>query len=77
MSFTDDELKRLKAHNSGALEATDYAVPQCTIPCGVVNSLLARLEAAEALITDECDCDEYGHATACLQFQKWRKAAGK
>jgi hypothetical protein len=80
-SFRDADLKRLKEHIANAEKSTDYAVPQVALPCGLSKALLARLEAAEAVIeslfakglgTEE----DYRKGQDRL-IKAWRKAAGK
>lgn len=70
MSFSDDDLKRLKeiinehgliTHNMGA---------------NVYKALLARLDAAEAF--GEMMCLTYGDdAEKTILYEAWRKEAGK
>lgn len=62
MTFTDDDLKRLKGFVSRSPDGsfkTDW------------TALLARLEAAERM--DQC-CED---SEACEINNAWRKAAGK
>lgn len=74
MTFTDDDLKWLKAHNSSIDQATDYAEPRCHIKCETINALIARLEASE-------DCarkwEEYTpQPETDMYLVAWRKSKG-
>lgn len=62
MSFTDNDLKRLKDQLAG--NAPTYGKNG-----GVdLDALLARLEAAEVCAN---------HSQSCYGYKAWRKAAGK
>lgn len=77
MAFTDDDLKRLKE-----LKGDWRGI---SMPNEAIAALLARLEAAEAVIesdshTERC-VDEFMKNGCTCGFQeainRWRKAAGK
>lgn len=78
MTFTDDDLKRLKA---STMEDAEWVMDW-----DLFQALLARLEAAEAVIdaeshTEMCE-DNYLERKGCTcHFQPaidaWRKVAGK
>lgn len=69
MTFTDDDLKRLKRTLCGMND--NYCT--CLPPCKDTEALLARLEAAEALISDT---PQYEPEIEKLR-QAWRKVAGR
>ena len=72
MSFTDDDLKRLKDDMKGDPEDDVYRGKKNILCFDEMNSLLARLEAAEACAESYVEgWPNGGLATA------WRKAAGK
>lgn len=77
MTFTDDDLKRLK-------EFLPYKLHVFSISHGTVSTLLARLEAAENIaawgchtrrcsvkLDEACDCE------MPILFKAWRKACGR
>lgn len=70
MSFSDDDLKRLKERMKDA-----------DVPASHVKLLLARLDAAEVLADPsyECTCGFLGpkEYRECEGHFNWRKAAGK
>lgn len=79
MAFTDEDLKRLKAHegyeftkmNEGQSETWAF------VDSAKIDALLARLEAAEAYVKfDHQNWIEGGPKQEAL-YQAWRKAAGK
>ena len=76
MSFSDDDLKRLKEELGRWLgihtnpELTD---PMFSLSSKTINALLARLEAAEAILCVEGN--KINWRTDLLKA--WRKAAGK
>lgn len=75
--FTDDDLKRLKEFFQ--YKGVDLAprLPFDGSPFEKTKALLARLEAAEAVI-NECSMDYKGDSIEKLsEYQAWRKAAGK
>lgn len=67
MTFTDEDLKRLKDHAN-----EKYWRFYCDSK--VVNPLLARLEAAEEYIDHLQQCDGCNDEIA---YKIWRKACGK
>lgn len=69
MSFTDRDLDRLKERLDDAYYGLKDPITQ-----GGLCDLIARLEAAEKLITEECDCNDEGHADACSQYKAWLKS---
>lgn len=76
MTFTDDDLKRLKVSLSGELpEFSTWAKSDLE----VLRALLARLEAAEALV----QCGGMFHNSGydgrheCKAYEAWRRACGK
>jgi len=73
--FTDTDLRRLK-ESLYPQDGTEINYVDSFVSGDSCRSLLARLEAAEALITDECDCEDLGHADACSQYQAWRVSKG-
>lgn len=63
-AFTDDDLKRLKE--------SPFADCEWVLDYDKMQSLLARLEAAEAVVEhNECGTDP------CPIYEKWRKVSGK
>lgn len=69
MTFTDDELKRLKA---------DLLNPEASVILNGddISAILARLEAAE-----KCVQEHFGHGVLdcepnCTVYEAWRKAKG-
>jgi hypothetical protein len=63
MTFTDDDLKRLKAN--GKLFDVRW--------CWTMDALLSRLEAAENCIPyHEC----HNYLSTCPHLEAWQKAAG-
>jgi len=69
MSFSDDDLKRLKEMiaDTNALWVNDKNIANPLL------ALLARLDAAE-----ECMAACLGGLTTCVkEFSEWRKSAGK
>lgn len=89
MSFTNDDLKRLKLQINNLL--AQEPAPLINIDFKICLALLARLEAAENALVDPKDMDECGfcvggddeeffHAKDCelvKTYEAWRKAAGK
>ncbi len=67
MTFTDDDLKRLKEGISKG------SIPICDN--GFLLALLARLEAAEHFI--DKTTDTYPHTKDSDVYRVWRKASGK
>lgn len=74
MSFSDDDLKRLKI---GACD------PRLINTVEMVQALLARLEAAERIMRAEHN-DDSGTMSRCISpcelceaMEAWRKASGK
>ena len=68
MSFTDDDLKRLKS------DLEKHIVIDLIQDQGL--SLLARMDAAEAVLL-EIERFNNGILTDTSEFRAWRKAAGK
>lgn len=82
MTFTDDDLKRLKENaEASGKDSTWYD----GLSCGTIKALLARLKAAEAKANatyHRPDCYEQGLPTDCIcgvsEFDKaWRKSKGE
>jgi hypothetical protein len=76
MTFTDDDLKRLKE----SLHKTDDGCNEyCRPPCGELDALLARLEAAEEVCMAANETVITGELFTQLDnaYNAWRKAAGK
>lgn len=74
MTFTDDDLKRLKQL------ADAYRPEGVPITCGSLQALLARLEAAETLLDLWLQCDddcEIDGSVFDAAMEAWLKAAGK
>jgi hypothetical protein len=69
MTFTDDDLKRLKKHLSGVAQLGTY-------PREKLEALIARLEAVERVIADG-DCCILDCPMADEAMDAWRKAAGR
>ena len=83
MTFTDDDLKRLK--ESANKKDRPYYDAWEALTVDKINALLARLEAAERIVTWKCRCrfslqsilsGEHGCARDVL-IENWRKAAGR
>ncbi len=92
MTFTDDDLERLKEFLAGNYDfKTAWDQNECM---DLTNALLARLEAAEAVAgegfightrsclyessdRDEGDICTCGRKERRLRHEAWRKAAGK
>lgn len=83
MTFTDEDLKRLKEdlHKNKVRTGIRTHIHYRREP---LEALLARLEAAEALAEDhawhEADCSSPSEECDCGYAEdraKWRKAAGK
>lgn len=86
MTFTDDDLKRLKEWGDRC-----NCTPETDLTCGQLGhlktkALLARLEAAEAVIEGTwngcdhdriCDCPPGWSPIPQKKLEAWRKAAGK
>lgn len=68
MSFTDDELKRLKDKPGAITEEPDE-----------ILRLIARLEAAEKVFETGhyCHIESQDTCEGCIARKNWRKAAGK
>jgi hypothetical protein len=72
VTFTDDDLKRLKDHFNGMPHYID--IPASQEPVNL-SALLARLEAAERFTKHVIDLTpDY---SGCIRYKAWRKAAGK
>jgi hypothetical protein len=69
MTFTDDDLKRLKEQRVIVHEGIHVAVKKVEL-----QALLARLEAAERVIAKHF---ELMNISTFEELQAWRKAAGK
>lgn len=81
MSFTDDDLKRLKADIAYTDETREQMVINWT-RLEMIKALLARLEAAEEAIHEMEYCTSAGWNTTTRgliwdAIKAWRKAAGK
>ena len=77
MSFTDDDLKRLKAFTERHALQPEYTVHTAN---GVMEALLARLEAAEKVIAESLDHNGKAHIGFDAwheAYKAWRKVAGK
>jgi hypothetical protein len=78
MTFTDDDLKRLKDYirDDEAQSGIRFAIP---INVGKCKALLARLEAAEKALEGYISLEyERVNYDEVVQWTKaWRKAAGK
>lgn len=68
MSFTNDDLKQLRDKLNGMY--TDWELE------GLIDALLARLEAAEAYAEFRL-CFSSGHDGEKEKLEAWYKAAGK
>ena len=73
--FSDEDLKRLKEDMQGNPEEDIYRGKKNILCFDEMNSLLARLEAAEAIVHDELI--KNGMAYDDPKLEAWRKAAGK
>jgi len=72
LCFSDDDLKRLKEYVS---RPETFEMP---LNNGTIKALLARMEAAEAVIAKGCDCrDSFPDQKCCQVFEAWRKAKGE
>ena len=83
MTFTDDELKRLKeflAHDCKTCEDKPTPMPFNGSPFERTKALLARLEAAERVIENpHHPSHEYPEegCPGCEALEAWRKAADR
>ncbi len=71
MTFTDDDLKRLKLRLSA-----DYFVRNKFVDAQEMEALLARLEAAEQYI-DAIEINGFNDPETRIKENLWHKAAGK
>ena len=75
MTFTDDDLKRLKKNVEGQFSVTVHKPTWDEI-----EALLARLEAAEKVLErfEKTHNKDHGSGcSVCFLMEAWRKAAGK
>jgi len=71
MTFTDDDLKRLKE------DLKQYS-PHVPLSTANGHALVARLKAAEKVIGTQADHICHGEdCSGCEAWESWRKAAGK
>lgn len=76
MEFTDEDLKQLKEH----MEECRQDGLQNNLDNKTIGNLIARLEAAEALLDFGCTCEsaeDTDYAEEKRLYEVWRKAAGK
>lgn len=79
MSFTDDNLKRLKEF----LNEPHTQLITLWQPTFDLKALLARLEAAEIVVghlealLDDCPDEQCGDIVGLSHLKAWRKSAGK
>lgn len=73
MSFTDNDLKRLKEALSGELPRFSY---WAKADLQVLVNLIARLEAAEDYVALVADGGPFGTDDESA-YKAWRKSAGK
>ena len=75
--FTDEDLKRLKEDMTNKLYVSGNYMPNP----GILEALLARLEAGEAVIhrlEASKDLQDFGwFVPTNEEYKSWRKAAGK
>ncbi len=72
--FTDEDLRRLKDYAEWT-DSDDPTAHRMTIEDKDICALLARLEAAEAVIAE---ADDHGFSDKAVELETvWRKAASK